>query len=58
MFGQPALAVRTGIRGRYDCHRPNGPARLRIFTEDEELDSAGHRLVGAAAVLPKMLTRG
>ena len=28
-----------------------GLARLRIFTEDEELDFAGHPVVGAAAVL-------
>jgi len=25
MFGQPPLAVRTGIRGRYDCHRLRRP---------------------------------
>ena len=32
-----------------------GSARLRIFTEDEELDFAGHPVVGAAAVLHTLL---
>ena len=32
-----------------------GSARLRIFTEDEELDFAGHPVLGAAAVLHAML---
>jgi trans-2,3-dihydro-3-hydroxyanthranilate isomerase len=30
-------------------------ARLRIFTEDEELDFAGHPVLGAAAVLHTLL---
>ena len=29
--------------------------RLRIFTEDEELDFAGHPVLGAAAVLHSLL---
>jgi trans-2,3-dihydro-3-hydroxyanthranilate isomerase len=33
-------------------------AALRIFTEDEELDFAGHPVLGAAAVLHGMLTGG
>lgn len=33
-------------------------AALRIFTEDEELDFAGHPVLGAAAVLHSMLSRG
>ena len=32
-----------------------GSARLRIFTEDEELDFAGHPVLGAAAVLHTLL---
>ena len=32
-----------------------GYARLRIFTEDEELDFAGHPVLGAAAVLHTLL---
>jgi trans-2,3-dihydro-3-hydroxyanthranilate isomerase len=32
-----------------------GSARLRIFTEDEELDFAGHPVLGAAAVLHSLL---
>ena len=32
-----------------------GSARLRIFTEDEELDFAGHPVLGTAAVLHTML---
>ena len=32
-----------------------GSARLRIFTEDEELDVAGHPVLGAAAVLHTLL---
>ena len=31
-------------------------ARLRIFTEDEELDFAGHPVLGGAAVLHTMLS--
>jgi trans-2,3-dihydro-3-hydroxyanthranilate isomerase len=31
-------------------------ARLRIFTEDEELDFAGHPVLGAAAVLHRLLS--
>ncbi len=33
-------------------------ATLRIFTEDEELDFAGHPVLGAASVLHGMLTMG
>jgi len=33
-------------------------ARLRIFTEDEELDFAGHPVLGAAAVLHRLLSGG
>jgi len=33
-------------------------ARLRIFTEDEELDFAGHPVLGAAAVLHPVAGRG
>jgi PhzF family phenazine biosynthesis protein len=33
-------------------------AALRIFTEDEELDFAGHPVLGAAAVLYRMLSSG
>ena len=33
-------------------------AALRIFTEDEELDFAGHPVLGAAALLHTMLTVG
>ena len=33
-------------------------AQLRIFTEDEELDFAGHPVLGAAAVLHTMLPAG
>jgi PhzF family phenazine biosynthesis protein len=33
-------------------------ARLRIFTEDEELDFAGHPVLGAAAVLHELLDDG
>jgi trans-2,3-dihydro-3-hydroxyanthranilate isomerase len=33
-------------------------AGLRIFTEDEELDFAGHPVLGAAAVLHGMLSSG
>jgi len=35
---------------------PGRSARLRIFTEDEELDFAGHPVLGAAAVLHTMLS--
>jgi trans-2,3-dihydro-3-hydroxyanthranilate isomerase len=34
---------------------PGRSARLRIFTEDEELDFAGHPVLGAAAVLHTLL---
>ena len=34
---------------------PGPSARLRIFTEDEELDFAGHPVLGAAAVLHTLL---
>jgi predicted PhzF superfamily epimerase YddE/YHI9 len=34
---------------------PARSARLRIFTEDEELDFAGHPVLGAAAVLHTLL---
>ena len=34
---------------------PGRSARLRIFTEDEELDFAGHPVLGAAAVLHSLL---
>jgi len=34
---------------------PGRSARLRIFTEDEELDFAGHPVLGAAAVLHALL---
>jgi trans-2,3-dihydro-3-hydroxyanthranilate isomerase len=34
---------------------PGRAARLRIFTEDEELDFAGHPVLGAAAVLHSLL---
>jgi trans-2,3-dihydro-3-hydroxyanthranilate isomerase len=34
-----------------DVDLPGRSARLRIFTEDEELDFAGHPVLGAAAVL-------
>jgi trans-2,3-dihydro-3-hydroxyanthranilate isomerase len=34
---------------------PGRRARLRIFTEDEELDFAGHPVLGAAAVLHTLL---
>jgi len=34
-----------------DVDLTGGSARLRIFTEDEELDFAGHPVLGAAAVL-------
>jgi trans-2,3-dihydro-3-hydroxyanthranilate isomerase len=34
---------------------PGRPARLRIFTADEELDFAGHPVLGAAAVLHTLL---
>ncbi len=34
---------------------PSRSARLRIFTEDEELDFAGHPVLGAAAVLHTLL---
>lgn len=34
-----------------------GSARLRIFTEDEELDFAGHPVLGTAAVLHTLLPR-
>ena len=33
-------------------------ARLRIFTEDEELDFAGHPVLGSAAVLHSLLPAG
>jgi trans-2,3-dihydro-3-hydroxyanthranilate isomerase len=36
----------------------NRSAALRIFTEDEELDFAGHPVLGAAAVLHRMLPGG
>jgi trans-2,3-dihydro-3-hydroxyanthranilate isomerase len=35
---------------------PGRSARLRIFTEDEELDFAGHPVLGAAAALHTMLS--
>jgi PhzF family phenazine biosynthesis protein len=35
--------------------KPRRFARLRIFTEDEELDFAGHPVLGAAAVLHTLL---
>jgi trans-2,3-dihydro-3-hydroxyanthranilate isomerase len=35
---------------------PGRSARLRIFTEDEELDFAGHPVLGAAAVLHTLLS--
>ena len=38
-----------------DVDLAGGPTRLRIFTEDEELGSAGHPVVGAAAVLHTLL---
>ena len=34
---------------------PGRSARVRIFTEDEELDFAGHPVLGAAAVLHTLL---
>lgn len=34
---------------------PGRSARLRIFTQDEELDFAGHPVLGAAAVLHTLL---
>jgi trans-2,3-dihydro-3-hydroxyanthranilate isomerase len=38
-----------------DVDLAGGSARLRIFTEDEELDFAGHPVLGAAAVLHTLL---
>jgi trans-2,3-dihydro-3-hydroxyanthranilate isomerase len=38
-----------------DVDLTGGSARLRIFTEDEELDFAGHPVLGAAAVLHTLL---
>jgi trans-2,3-dihydro-3-hydroxyanthranilate isomerase len=38
-----------------DMDLAGGSARLRIFTEDEELDFAGHPVLGAAAVLHTLL---
>jgi PhzF family phenazine biosynthesis protein len=38
-----------------DVDLAGGSARLRIFTEDEELDFAGHPVLGAAAVLHALL---
>jgi len=38
-----------------DVDLPGRSARLRIFTEDEELDFAGHPVLGAAAVLHTLL---
>ena len=38
-----------------DVDLTRGSARLRIFTEDEELDFAGHPVLGAAAVLHTLL---
>jgi trans-2,3-dihydro-3-hydroxyanthranilate isomerase len=38
-----------------DMDLTGGSARLRIFTEDEELDFAGHPVLGAAAVLHTLL---
>ena len=38
-----------------DVDLTGGSARLRIFTEDEELDFAGHPALGAAAVLHTLL---
>jgi trans-2,3-dihydro-3-hydroxyanthranilate isomerase len=35
---------------------PGRSARLRMFTEDEELDFAGHPVLGAAAVLHILLS--
>jgi PhzF family phenazine biosynthesis protein len=40
---ETAFLAGVDLRGRV--------ARLRIFTEDEELDFAGHPVLGAAAVL-------
>ena len=39
-----------------DVDLPGRSARLRIFTEDEELDFAGHPVLGAAAVLHTLLS--
>jgi trans-2,3-dihydro-3-hydroxyanthranilate isomerase len=38
-----------------DVDLPERSARLRIFTQDEELDFAGHPVLGAAAVLHTLL---
>jgi len=38
-----------------DVDLAGGSARLRIFTEDEELDFAGHPVLGTAAVLHTLL---
>jgi len=43
----------TAFLGGVDL--PGRSARLRIFTEDEELDFAGHPVLGAAAVLHTLL---
>jgi trans-2,3-dihydro-3-hydroxyanthranilate isomerase len=39
-----------------DVDLPSRLARLRIFTADEELDFAGHPVLGAAAVLHTLLS--